>query len=997
MEISHQSRDKKLFYSDVAFSKLMHQRINKVLLICSKYDAFMLEEDGRIDEQIFNEYVFLNLRYPPQFIQVSTSQKALKVLQNEKIDLVINMLSVGDMDPFVLSKEIKLRQSKIPIVVLTPFSREVSTRLEKEDLSAIDYVFSWLGNANILLAIVKLIEDKMNADYDVHNVGVQVIILVEDSIRFYSSYLPIIFKIIFQQSKEFMTEGLNEHQKMMRMRGRPKILLANNYEEAVELYKKFKNNVLGIISDISYKREGIVDEHAGLLLCKNIKAEDTFLPFLLQSSDASNAALAQELEAGFIDKNSKNILRDLREFIKDNFAFGDFVFRHPKTNIEVARANDLKSLQDIVWQVDDEVLFYHISHNHFSRWLRARALFHIADMFRKLRPEDFKNLNEVRAFISDSLAGYRRNTGRGVIAKFYRDKFDKFVMFARIGEGSIGGKARGLAFIDALLKQNQLHNHYPGVFLTIPRTVVISTDYFDDFMERNDLFKVAMSDLSDAEILKHFTDAEISEELVEDLKAYINVVNKPIAIRSSSLLEDSHYQPYAGVYSTYMLPLAKDRDLAIRNLSKAIKSVYASVYFKDSKMYMAATKNVIDEEKMAIVLQEVCGSSYGDYFLPTFSGVTRSINYYPIADEKSTDGVVEMAMGLGKHIVDGSGNNLRFAPSQPKKILQLSTPNLALTSTQQHFYALKLNEDEFCPTTDDDENLVKISIRQMPEHKSFRNIISTYDFQSVQLRDGYYEVGGRKIISFANVLKYDKIPLAEMIQEILRVGHAAMNNPVEIEFAVNMNCSDGNEAVFSLLQIRPVVEMTGKLEVKLDKIYEEKSIVSCYSSLGNGVIEGIFDVLYVKPENFSATNNPTIAHLIEKANEKLAKENRNYVLIGPGRWGSSDHWLGIPVTWPQISNARVIIESGLKDYRIDPSQGTHFFQNLTSFSVGYFTINPFINEGYYDVTFLNSCEAEYEDEFIRLVHFDQSMPIFIDSRKNRGVIYKPGTVLPEED
>ncbi len=984
------SQSNHFYYSDVEFKQLMNKRVNKILLVCSTYDAFMLEEDGRIDEQIFNEYVALNLRYPPQFIQVSTAEDAIRIMNEDSIDLIISTLNVVGMSVFEMAKKLKDIKSDAPFVLLTPFSREVTLMLEHEDTSAVSAVFSWLGHSDIMLAIVKLLEDLLNVEHDVKEVGVQVIILVEDSVRFYSSYLPNIYKIIFNQSKKFMAEGLNEHQKTMRMRGRPKILLATNYEKAIEYYELYKNNLLGIISDISYPREGKKDKQAGLRLCKRVRKEDRFLPFLLQSSDGENEVHAKRLRAGFINKNSKTLIHELKNYIIENFAFGDFVFIDPKTNKEVGRATDLRGLQQMVLEIPDDVLNYHINRNHFSKWLKARALFHIANMFKYMRVEHFNNLDEVRQFIYKALSDYRKNTARGVIAKFYRKKFDSFVMFARIGEGSIGGKARGLAFIDMLLKRNNLHHKFPGVFITIPRTVVISTDLFDMFMESNDLYDIALSDRDDDEILKRFIKSRLPKSLLKDLKEYVRVIHRPIAVRSSSLLEDSHYQPFAGIYSTFMLPMQGDEEVKLRALSEAIKSVYASVYFKSSKAYMQATKNVIDEEKMAIVLQEVCGNKYDDLYMPSFSGVTRSVNFYPVIDEKAEDGVVELALGLGKHIVDGGGHNLRFSPKSPQKVLQLSTPELALSSTQRHFYALKMEMDSFKPSTNDDINLAKISISKLPDDPTFRMMLSTYDYHSEMIRDGWVDKG-RKIVTFSHILKYNKFPLAAIISEVLELGQTAMNNPVEIEFAVNLKKNEHGEMTFNLLQIRPIVESGGNQLVDIIDEEEEEAIIVSESALGNGVITDIRDIVYVKPQNFEAAKNPLLPPIIEKINDTFARENKSYALIGPGRWGSHDPWLGIPVSWPQISQARLIVESGLENYRIDPSQGTHFFQNLTSFHVGYFTINPYINDGVYKVELLDEMEAVYEDEFIRVVHFEEDLVIKIDGRKSKGILLKRKT------
>ncbi len=983
------------FYNtDVDFGQLMSRRINKVLLICSEYDAFMLEEDGRIDEQIFNEYVALNLRYPPQFIQVSTAKDVFDILKDQNVDLVINMLSVDGMDPFELSNNIKQQYDHIPIVALTPFSREISKRLSKEDMNAFEYIFSWLGNSDILLAIVKLIEDNMNVEYDVNHIGVPVVILVEDSVRFYSSYLPNMYKIIFNQSKKYMSEGLNEHQKTMRMRGRPKVLLATNYDKAIEYFERYKNNILGVVSDMSYHRAGERDKRAGVKLCKIVREEDVFMPFLLQSSDPDNRKFANKLDVDFIDKNSKSLNKELRHYIVNNFAFGDFKFYCPIEKKVIGKAHDLQSLQRLIKEVPDEVLEYHINRNDISKWLKARALYHIANMFKFMRAEHFNSTEQVRTFIYEALADYRRNTSRGVIAKFYRKSFDDYVMFARIGEGSIGGKARGLAFIDVLLKQHKMHHKYPGVFITIPKTVVISTDVFDEFMESNNLYEVALSEASDEDILSSFVKATLPLTLIQDLEKYIDIIEKPIAIRSSSLLEDSHYQPFAGIYSTLMLPLVKSKSKNLKKLADAIKNVYASVYFHASKSYMQVTKNVIDEEKMAIVLQEVCGQEYGDIFMPSFSGVTRSVNFYPIGDEKAEDGVIELAIGLGKQIVDG-GNSLRFSPNSPQKVLQLSTPQMALTSTQKKFYALDLNQNLYKPSTEETVNLKHLTTRNLPDHPTMKMMLSSYDLHDRRMRDSWVE-NSKKIVTFSHIIKYNKLPLSEIISDILTLGQKAMNKPVEIEFAVDLVKNDSHEFTFNLLQIRPIVESSFKQKVEVTGVDINDTIIYSDSSLGNGIYNEIQDILYVKPATFEAKNNMKLPFLIEQINKKFVEEDKNYILIGPGRWGSSDHWLGIPVMWPQISQSRLIVESGLSNYRIDPSQGTHFFQNLTSFSVGYLTVNPHIEQGYTNYDYLDSLPATYEDEYLRMVHFDKELDIRLDGRNTNAVVFKPGIEVDED-
>jgi len=976
-------------FSDTSFDLLMQNRIHKVLLVCSNYDAFMLEEDGRIDEQIFIEYVSLNLRYPPVFVQVDSAEEAFHRLKEENIDLVITMWGKGDMDAFELSGQIKKEYKNIPIVVLTYFSREVSVRINKEDLSTIDYVFCWLGNANLLLAIIKLIEDKMNAEHDIIKIGVQSIILVENSIRFVSSYLPNLYTIILNQSKEFQKEALNAHQVMIRMRGRPKILLATTFEEAVELYEKYKYHVLGIISDISYNRKGKKDVEAGIKLCKLVKQDNVNMPFVLQSSNNKYEKIAKKMNVDFLYKYSKTLSIELRKFIIQNLAFGPFIFRDPDTKKEITRAANLQEFQQVLMSIPDNCLEFHTSRDHFSKWLNARALFPIAQMFKYLNRDDFSSLDDLRTFLDMTISHFRFGKSRGVIAKFEKTTYDKYSVFSRIGEDSIGGKARGLAFVNSLIKDKKLFSRYNDVVITIPRTVVLCTDVFDEFMKKNDLYKIGLSDLADEKILRYFTKAKLPGWIYQDIIAFLKVSkNIPIAVRSSSKLEDSHYQPFAGVYSTYMIPPHHDCKVMVAKLADAIKQVYASVYFKSSKAYMTATANVIDEEKMGIILQEVCGNQYNNRFYPIISGVARSLNFYPIGSEKPEDGIANVAMGLGKLVVDG-GATLRFSPKYPRKILQLSSPELALRESQKEYYALDLDMDSFVPSVDDGVNILSLPVREAKNDNTLKWVASTFDFENNILRNGY-SGSGKPVITFSNILEHNAFPLAEILRDLLDIGQNQMNNPIEIEFAVNLDTPEGSPKEFNFLQIRPIVNDEQFDSIILDDVKSEDALIISDSALGNGVLNGIHDLVYVKPDAFDASFNEKIADDIDKLNTKFAGEGKNYILTGPGRWGSADHWLGIPTKWAQISQARVIVESGLANYRIDPSQGTHFFQNLTSFRVGYFTINPFINDGYYDIKFLDNMEATYEDDFIRHIRFPEPLLVVIDGKNRKGVIYKPG-------
>ena len=977
---------KNLVFKDTSFANLMNKRIYNVLLIATKYDAFMLEDDGRVDEQIFNEYTSLSLRYPPRFTQVTTEEEALAELKDRNFELIICMPNMDNRDIFAAATEIKIHYPNIPIVVLTPFSKEVSKRIANEDLSAIDYVFSWLGNAELLLAIIKLIEDKMNAPDDTASVGVQIILLVEDSVRFYSSALPHLYKFVLEQSQMFAKEALNDHQRTLRMRGRPKIKLARTYEEAVRIFNQYRDNMLGIISDMSFMHDGVKDPYAGYKFGQYVRKTGLIIPFVLESSEASNKVYAKELGASFIDKNSKSYPQDLRKKIMQRFGFGDFVILNPQTKEEIMRIKDLKDLQKKVFQIPDDSLVYHLSRNHFSRFFYSRAMFPPAEVLKRVDVSDYKDMDEARKLIFDLIVQYRRMKNSGDVAVYQKERFDEYSNFARIGDGSLGGKGRGLAFIGAMVKRYPKleHDHFA---VTIPKTVVICTDIFDEFMETNELYPVVLSEVDDETILKYFLRASLPARLIEDLMAFFDVVKSPIAVRSSSLLEDSHYQPFAGIYSTYMVPKLEDKYDMLRTLSDAIKAVYASVFYRDSKAYMTATSNLIDQEKMAIVLQEVVGNRYNDRFYPTISGVARSLNFYPIGNEKAEDGIANIALGLGKYIVDG-GQTLRFSPRHPHNILQMSTMDFALRETQTRFYALDLKNlaDQF--SVDDSFNLLRLNLKDADADGSLKFIVSTYDPYDQVIRDGYYP-GGRKILSFVNVLQHEVFPLADTLDQILHVGEDEMGRPIEIEFAVNIDPQNPGFATFYLLQVRPIVDNKEVMEEDLTLVEQEDTILTSTSVLGHGIVTDVQDIIYVKTGAFCSSNNQSIAYDIEKMNRQFTGEEKNYVLVGPGRWGSSDSWLGIPVKWPHISNARVIVECGLENYRVDPSQGTHFFQNLTSFGVGYFTINPFKGDGWFDEGYLNSLPAVEETEYLRHVRFDKPVVIKMDGKKSLGVVLKP--------
>lgn len=972
-----------LYFKDTQFVSLMTKRIFNVLLVANPYDAFMLEDDGRIDEKIFIEYMNLSLRYPPRFTQVSTEEDAWKQLGNTMFDLVICMPGSDNSDTFNIARQIREKYPHIPLVVLTPFSHGIKERMEHEDLSIFEYVFCWLGNTDLLVSIIKLIEDKMNLEHDIKEVGVQMILLVEDSIRFYSSVLPNLYKFVLRQSQEFATEALNEHQRTLRMRGRPKIVLARSYEEAMDLYNKYQNNTLGIISDARYPREGKIDPHAGIRFLTEVRSRDPFIPLILQSAEVSNKEFAFSCGAQFIDKNSKKMNIDLREAVSENFGFGDFIFRNPNTMEEVVRVHNLKELQNAIFSIPAESFLYHISRNHISRWLYSRAIFPVAEFLKQITWESLQDIDAHRQIIFEAIVKYRKMKNQGVVAVFQRDRFDRYSNFARIGDGSLGGKGRGLAFIDNMVKRHAEFEEFENASVVIPKTVVLCTDIFDEFMDMNQLYQVALSDADDETILRAFLRAKLPDKLVEDFFAFFDVVKSPIAIRSSSLLEDSHYQPFAGIYSTYMIPYLTDKYEMLRMLSDAIKGVYASVYYKDSKSYMQATSNVIDQEKMAVILQEVVGTQYGDRFYPSISGVARSINYYPINDELAEEGTVSLALGLGKYIVDG-GLTLRVCPYHPDKVLQTSEMEMALRETQTRFYALDLKNMGQNFSLDDGFNLLKLPVKEAENDGSLNYIASTYDPYDMVIRDGIYP-GGRKVITFANILQHDVFPLARILQLVQKYGQGEMRRPVEIEFAVNLNAAE-KKGVFYLLQIRPMVDMKADLNEDLDAIPEDQLLLKSVNSLGQGIMDDIQDVIYVKTEGYSASNNQLIAYDIEKLNKRFLDEGKHYILIGPGRWGSSDTWLGIPVKWPNISAARVIVEAGLTNYRVDPSQGTHFFQNLTSFGVGYFTINAYMNDGLYNQELLNIMPAVEETKYLRWVHFEKPLAVKMNGKKKIGVV-----------
>ena len=972
------------YLKDVTFVNLMMRRIYNVLIVANPYDAFMLEDDGRVEEKIYNEYMELGLRYPPTFTQVSTTEEARRVLSTMNIDLVICMPGNADNDAFTVARDIKHSFPNIHCVVLTPFSHGITRRMQNEDLSIFDYVFCWLGNTNLILSIIKLIEDKMNIEHDIHEDGVQMILLVEDSIRFYSSILPNLYSYILLQSQRFSTEALNRHTATLRMRGRPKVVLARTYEEAMALYDKYSANTLGVISDVRFPMGGVKDPEAGLKLLRAIRAKDEYVPLIIESSEAHNRERAEAEGFRFVDKNSKKMSLDLRRLLEEHMGFGDFIFRDSKTHAEIMRIHSLKELQDNIFKIPDDSMLYHISRNHMSRWLSARAIFPVSAFLKNVTWHKLQDVQAHRKIIFDAIVQYRHMKNIGVVAVFDRLKFDAYSHFARIGEGSLGGKGRGLAFLDSVIKRHPDFNQYKGVSVQIPKTVVLCTDVFDRFMEQNNLYQIALSDASDEEILKHFLRAQLPDSLIADFFTFFDATHSPIAIRSSSLLEDAHYQPFAGIYSTYMIPWLDDKYAMLSMLACAIKGVYASVYYKDSKAYMTATSNVIDQEKMAVILQQVVGKQYDGRFYPNISGVLRSINYYPIGDEQAEDGIASLALGLGKYIVDG-GQTLRVSPYHPNQVLQTSELETALRETQTRFYALDTTHVGNDFQVDDGFNIERVKVKEAVGDGSITYLASTYDPYDNVMRDGIYE-GGRKVITFSAVLQQDVFPLPELLQMSMRYGAESMRRPVEIEFACNLN--DDRTGEFYLLQIRPIVDSKQMLDEDVAAVPDEACLLRSHNSLGHGINDDVVDVVYVKTDDdFTAMNNPAIADDIERINRKFLDSGQGYVLVGPGRWGSSDYWLGIPVKWPHISAAKVIVEVALKNYRVDPSQGTHFFQNLTSFGVGYFTVDTNrADGGLFRKDLLDLMPAVEETKYVRHVRFSSPLRIMMDGKKQEGVV-----------
>ena len=982
----------KQLHSDAAQARyrFMKYRIQRILLVCCSYDGYILEEDGRIEAQINREYLDLHISNPPSFHRVSSTGEALELLAEESsFDFILTMYNVGEPDVFAFAKLVKERWPQIPVALLTSFSKDIYRRIEEQDRSGLDYIFSWHGNTELIIAIIKLIEDKMNAEEDILSGGVQAILLVEDSIRFYSTYLPELYKLLLLQNTEFLKDAFNEQQQVLRKRARPKVLLATCYDEAQELYDRYKKNLLGVISDVGFvihRNDPPASERcdAGIELCRRIREDNPLMPVLLQSSQTNYAAAARELGVGFVAKNSKTLLLQLQRYITSEFAFGDFIFRDLETGAEIGRAKDLTEMQQLIATVPDALFEYHTSQNHLSKWLYSRGLFPLAAAIRSLDKNHFHSVADHRSALVSLIRDYRTLLGQGVVAHFDPETYSDAVAFARIGEGSIGGKARGLAFMNSMLIKYRQYDRYEGVRIMIPRSVVIATEFFDEFIDRNGLQYVIEQELSDEEVLSEFVASNVPQRLQKALKAYIRTVRKPLAVRSSSKLEDSHYQPFAGIYSTYMIPYVANEDQMLRLLLKAVKSVYASVYFAASRAYIASSQNVLSEEKMAVIIQEVCGTEQDGLFLPTFSGVARSINCYPLGDERPEEGVCNVAMGLGKLVVDG-GRTLRFSPAHPQKVLQTSTPELALRDTQNEVLALDLRPEVFRTSINDAVNLRRLTISEIANLRNARPVTSVWDRNNERISDSPFDKG-RRVITFNNILKYNLFPLANIISDILRIGSEEMRCPVEVEFAANMDVAPGEQQIFNLLQIRPIIDSQDNRPVAWEELDRSKAVIYGENALGTGLMGDIADIIYIKPEAFSSLATEQIAEELLGLNTRMRDEGRSYVLVGPGRWGSSDPFLGVPVKWTHISEAKVIVECGIPQFEVEPSQGTHFFQNVTSLGVGYLTIAPYRGDGVFRIEALEALPAHAEGRYLRQVRLPEPLWISIDGRSNKGMI-----------
>lgn len=954
------------------------------------YDFYLFEEDGRLYELIRKEYQGLNLSNSPELVHVSSGKEALKLAKTEgRFNLIITTLQVEDMPAVDLAKMLKKSKLNIPIALLGYDNNEMVEVIKSEESDVFDKIFMWQGDFRIIFGIIKYFEDKMNVDSDINRVGVQVIILVEDSVRFYSSYLPLIYTEVVKQAQRLTTEGINLSHRFLKMRARPKILLCSTYEDAWAYYKKYENYILGIISDVDFKKGGKQNKRAGLLFAKRVKNERPDLPILLQSNVKGNEKYATELGASFIYKNSSTLLDDLRKFMNEQFSFGDFVFRLPNGE-EVGRASNLSQLADRLENVPEESIAYHSSRNHFSSWLKSRTDFWLAYKLRPAKVDHYRSIDALREDLIDAIHGYNKERQRGVISDFDSNTFNRLSFFARIGGGSIGGKARGLGFFSSLLSNFNINNKFKDVEIFVPTSIVLATDIFDQFMEENDLTNFALKCDSDDEIRKAFIDApKFPYRALKSLVRFLILINEPLAVRSSSLLEDSQGQPFAGVYDTLMLPNDHENpEIRLRRLVIAIKQVYASIYFQRAKQYINVTSYRLEEEKMAVLIQEMVGAVHGDKFYPEISGVAKSYNFYPVDPLKPADGIVSAAFGLGKTVVEG-GNTIRFCPKYPQNILQYTLVDDILKYNQNHYYAIDMIDKGDKTSVLDEDIVKKHEVHDAEKDGTLSQVGSTYSHFNHSIYDGTSREG-LKLFTLAPMLKYKTFPLPEILSTILNMSSWGMGNPVEIEFAVNLSVTKGKLKEFGVVQMRPLVIST-ELE-ELDTESHEDSELICKSNfaMGNGANSKIKDIVFVDIDKFERAKSRETAEEIGYFNKKLVEQNKKYLLIGVGRWGTLDPWLGIPISWDQISGAKAIVESNFKDFDVEPSQGSHFFQNLTSFKVGYFTVNETKRNGFIDWKWLTSQKIVEKKGVTRHIELKTPITIKINGRENKGVIIKSG-------
>ena len=971
------------------FQDLMPRRVSRVLLVSSPYDYFILAEDGQLTERVLSEFLDLGLRQTPDLIRVSTGAEALATASSEwRPDLVIATPYVGEMNAVDLTRQLRFTGLRTPVVLLAYDSRELSDFVARNDCREIERVFLWQGDVRILLAIVKYMEDKLNLAHDCGVAGVPLILVVEDNVRYYSSFLPMIYTELLRHSQALIAEGLNLSHKIMRMRARPKLVLASTFEEAWSTFTSYLDGVLGVISDVEFARDGESEGMAGVDLAMRIREAAPDVPIVLQSSRPENAALAARVGARFLLKGSPVLLNDLRRCMVDDFSFGDFVFRLPDGR-EVGRARDLRQLEEQLEVVPAESIAYHGEHNHFSKWLRARTEFALAQLLRPRRISDYADLEALRRAVIQSIGDYRRELSVGVVADFDRRTFDGKGDFCRLGGGSLGGKARGLAFVRRLLAQPGLSGRFPGVRVTVPACVVIGTDVFDQWLDENNLRDFAIASTDDEKTRARMEQAPLPARVRRDLAVFLDRVHDPLAIRSSSLLEDSQYQPFTGVYETYMLPNNHpDAEVRLEQLTRAIKGVYASTFSQIAKAYLRATPYRLEEEKMAVILQRIVGANRGGRFYPDFAGVARSINFYPAPPIAPEDGIAAVALGLGRTVVDG-GACLRFCPRLPHHLVQFSSVGDMLQNSQREFWALDLGagRTEVDPHQEMRESSFGLDVAEADG--TLAAVASTYSREDDAVFDGISRAGVR-LVSFAPVLKHGVFPLPEIVDDLLRIGTEGMGAPVEIEFAVNLATAAGEPQEVGFLQMRPLALSREFEELELGDLQPADTICHCTCVLGNGRIEGLRDLVVVDSDRFDRSRSLEAAQEIAQLNADLVAERTPYILIGVGRWGSRDPWLGVPVRWEQISGARVIVEAGFKDLKVAPSQGTHFFQNLTSFQVGYFTVNPDVGEGFVDWSWLRAQPAVREGTFARRIRLAEPVELRMNGRRRQGIIGKPG-------